>query len=93
MADNKNDGFRNGIPSGESSPCIAINATVKNGLYNAYDMADSAAEIYDDSRFVTAAEVAAIVRRMLADVRVYVLESDITKAQDDVNGVLAETYF
>ena len=42
---------------------------------------------------VTAAEVEAIVRRALSELRVYVLESDITQAQNAVRGVVEQSYF
>lgn len=42
---------------------------------------------------VTAAEVEAIVRRVLSELRVYVLESDITQAQNAVRGVVEQSYF
>mgnify|MGYP003623911771 CR=1 FL=1 len=50
-------------------------------------------ENYDDSRPVTAAEVAAIVNAALAGLKIYVLESEITEAQNSVKSVVEQTYF
>ena len=44
-------------------------------------------------RPVTAAEVEDIVRRVLAGTTLYVLESDITQAQNAVKGVVEQTFF
>lgn len=48
---------------------------------------------YGGDRPVTAAEVAEIVREALAGLRVYVLESDITDAQNAVRAVVEKTVF
>jgi hypothetical protein len=42
---------------------------------------------------VTAAEVEEIVRRVLAGTKLYVLEADITEAQNAVKGVVEQTFF
>lgn len=48
---------------------------------------------HDSERPVTASEVAAIVREVLSEMKIYVLESDITDAQNAVRGVVEQTYF
>lgn len=47
----------------------------------------------DGQHPVTAAEVEAIVRSVLSELRVYVLEADITQAQNAVRGVVEQSYF
>ncbi len=48
---------------------------------------------WDDTHPVTAAGVAAIVRSVLERSDIYVLEADITGAQETVRSVIAETCF
>ena len=53
----------------------------------------SATAAYDDREPVTEADVVRIVCRLLADMRVYVAEEEITQAQRQVRDLVEESYF
>lgn len=97
MIDKTRNAVRLGQSSGESMSYSGVNAavlsTTSEGGYTGHTDPDGAAVSYDNSRPVTAAEVAAIVSDVLSQMRVYVLESDITAAQNAVRGVVSQTYF
>ncbi len=97
-------GKKNGAaPTGRAQGGYAPYARVRTTVFAANDgdgaaewpAAERAADAGAQSalRPVTAAEVEEIVRRVLSETTVYVLESDITEAQQAVKGVVAQTYF
>lgn len=68
-------------------------AAANGGAANGSSMAANGGGAAADGKPVTAAEVAAIVREALAELRVYVLESDITDAQNAVRAVVEKAKF
>lgn len=84
-----------GQPQDDSLPEADVSADTtwdgRSGQWTPYSGAIR--EEQDGNRPVTAAEVAAIVREVMAEMRIYVLESDITEAQNAVKGVIEQTYF
>lgn len=97
MIDKTRNAVRAGQSSGGSMSYAGVNAAVlpiaSEGGYAGQKDVGGVSTSYDDSRPVTAAEVAAIVRDVVSQMRVYVLESDITAAQNAVRGVVEQTYF
>lgn len=47
----------------------------------------------DPDGYVTVGQVAEIVRRALSEIRIYVLESDITDAQNSVKAIVQQSLF
>lgn len=92
---------RTGQAQGESLPrsegASGFFDTTMNGGQAEWPIPSEAAESRaggdDLNRPVTAAEVAAIVREVMSELKIYVLESDITAAQNAVKGVVEQTYF
>lgn len=92
---------RTGQAQGDSLPLSQANASLFDATLDgeeahwasSYQAAGDAAIAQDDSRPVTAAQVAAIVRQVISEMKIYVLESDITEAQNAVKGVVEQTYF
>ena len=88
MTVRKNSAAPAGQAQGGALPYARVEAAVFTTMYGTQEAEWPAA-----GRPVTAAEVEDIVRRVLAGTTLYVLESDITQAQNAVKGVVEQTFF
>ena len=96
MTVRKNSAAPAGQAQGGALPYARVEAAVFTTMYGTQEAewpaAGGGAE-EGAGRPVTAAEVEDIVRRVLAGTTLYVLESDITPAQNAVKGVVEQTFF
>ena len=90
MTVRKNSAAPAGQAQGGALPYARVEAAVFTTMYGTQEAEWPAAGA---GRPVTAAEVEDIVRRVLAGTTLYVLESDITQAQNAVKGVVEQTFF
>lgn len=92
MESNKQSGGSSEVPSGNAFVLPAVRAVVTTAARSGSGTM-SATAAYDDREPVTEADVVRIVCRLLADMRVYVAEEEITQAQRQVRDLVEESYF
>ena len=92
MTVRKNSAAPAGQAQGGALPYARVEAAMYGTQEAEWPAAGGGAE-EGAGRPVTAAEVEDIVRRVLAGTTLYVLESDITQAQNAVKGVVEQTFF
>lgn len=93
MESNKQSGGSFEVQSGNAFVLPAVRAVVTTAAARSGSGTMSATAAYDDREPVTEADVVRIVCRLLADMRVYVAEEEITQAQRQVRDLVEESYF
>lgn len=93
MESNKQSGGSFEVQSGNAFVLPAVRAVVTTAAACSGSGTMSATAAYDDREPVTEADVVRIVCRLLADMRVYVAEEEITQAQRQVRDLVEESYF